>query len=102
MLLSMNKKITTIDDLAMMMEKESCAAKKRFGILEEKIEGVAVEMKNIKVEIKEIRGDIKDIQSDIDGIRSEVKNIHTDITTIDTRTAVIDLGVRVGKLEGSV
>jgi O-phosphoseryl-tRNA(Cys) synthetase len=36
----MNKKTTTIDDLAVMIEKESRANERRFDVLEEKISGL--------------------------------------------------------------
>ncbi len=70
----MNKKITTIDDLAAMIEKESRVTGSRFDTLEEKIEKMAID-------IKEIRADIKNV---------------------DTRTTVISLGNRISKLEGTV
>ena len=72
-LLCMNKKITTIDDLAVMIGKESRANEKRFSALEEKIDNVIVEVKGIKVEIKEIRNDIKVMQGDIKTMQGDIK-----------------------------
>jgi hypothetical protein len=70
----MNKKITTIDDLAIMIEKESRTTEKRFNALEEKMEKIALDIKEIRSSIKEI----------------------------DVRNAVIGLDIRVSKLEGSI
>lgn len=70
----MNKKITTIDDLAVMIEKESRTTERRFDTLEEKIEKIVVDIKEIRIDMK----------------------------NIDTRSAVIGLELRVSKLEGSV
>ena len=84
----MNKKITTIDDLAGMIEKESRVTGRRFDTLEEKMEKIVV--------------DIKEIRTDVAGIHSQIKEIRVDIKNVDTRTAVISIGNRVSKLEGTV
>lgn len=73
MLLGMNKKITTIDDLAAMIEKESRANEKRFNVLEEKItvmegkmDGMATKQDLFQMESR--------IMSKIGDINLELKN----------------------------
>ena len=74
----MNKKITTIEDLAVMIGKESQANEKRFGrleerfdklegrftVLEEKMEGMATKTDLFQME-KRIMSVIGDIKTDI-------------------------------------
>jgi septation ring formation regulator EzrA len=95
MLGDMNKKIMTIDDLAVMIGKESQAAEKRFNVLEGKIEKMVIDT-------KEISADIKGIHKEINGIHADITEARNDLKAVDTRTAVIDLGIRMSKLEGSV
>lgn len=70
----MNKKITTIDDLAVMIEGEFRSIEKRLDVLEEGKD-------EIKAEIIQLRKDFKDA---------------------DTRTAVIAIELRVSALEQKV
>jgi septal ring factor EnvC (AmiA/AmiB activator) len=102
MLLGMNKKITTIDDLAVMIGKESQLAEKRFHAMEGKIDIMATEIKEIRTDIKEIRADLSGVHKGIDSIHKKINGIYVDIKTTDTRNAVISLGLRVSKLEGTV
>ena len=66
MLLCMNKKVTIIDDLAVMIEKESRANGKRFDTLEEKMEGMATKQDLFQMETR--------IMSAISNINIEFKN----------------------------
>jgi hypothetical protein len=70
----MNKKITTIEDFAMMVEGEFRRMERRFDVLE-------TEEKETKAEIVQLRNDFKDA---------------------DTRTAVIAIELRASALEGKV
>jgi hypothetical protein len=74
MLECMNKKITTIGDLAVMIEGEFRGIEKRFDALEVQIDRMAREIKEVRVDVK----------------------------TFDTRSALINLELRVSKLERKV
>ncbi len=93
----MNKKITTIDDLAVMIGKESQAAEKRFGILENKIEKMAVDIKEIRTDVGGIHKEINGMYKEMGGIHADIKEIRMDIKSVDTRSAVIGLELRVSK-----
>jgi hypothetical protein len=75
MLLVMNKKIITIDDLAVMIEKESRANEKRFDALEEKMEGMATKQDLFRLETR--------VMSAIGEIKIELKNHDKRILTLE-------------------
>lgn len=75
MLLCMNKKITTIDDLAVMIEKESRANGKRFDALEEKMEGMATKQDLFQMEAR---------------IMSKIGDINIELKSHDKRILVLE------------
>ena len=75
MLLCMNKKITTIDDLAVMIEKESRANGKRFDALEEKMEGRATKQDLFQMEAR---------------IMSKIGDINIELKSHDKRILVLE------------
>jgi predicted nucleic acid-binding Zn-ribbon protein len=77
----MNKKITTIEDLAVMLEGEFRRIDKRLDALEDYMNKMKSEMKEVRVDVAQLRKDFKDA---------------------DTRTAVIAIELRVAALERRV
>lgn len=71
----MNKKITTIDDLAVMIEKESRANGKRFDALEEKMEGMATKQDLFQMEAR---------------IMSKIGDINIELKSHDKRILVLE------------
>jgi len=77
MLLCMSKKITTIEDLAVMIGKESRANEKRFGALEErfdKLEGRFTALEEKMVTKQDLFQMEKRIMSVIGEIKTELKD----------------------------
>jgi predicted nucleic acid-binding Zn-ribbon protein len=81
----MHKKITTIEDLAVMLAGEFRGIEKRFNELEERVH-------KLELRIDELEGEM----------RAGIAQLRKDIKEADTRTAVIALEIRVSKLEGMV
>jgi predicted nucleic acid-binding Zn-ribbon protein len=77
----MKKKITTIEDLAVMIDKEFRGIEKRFDRLEARMDEVEGEVRLVKADIAQLRKDLKEA---------------------DTRTAVIAIELRVSALEKKV
>ena len=71
----MNKKTTTIDDLAVMIEKESRTNGKRFDALEEKMEGMATKQDFFQMEAR---------------IMSKIGDINIELKSHDKRILVLE------------
>ena len=82
----MNKKITTIDDLAVMIEKESSTNEKRFDVLEEKISGLTDRVGSLE-ETVATKQDLFRVEtriiSAIGDINLEIKNHNRRILTLE-------------------
>jgi hypothetical protein len=81
----MNKKITTIEDLAAMIEGEFRMTGKRFEKLEACVDKLESEIKNLRAELK-----------------ADIAQLRKDFKDADTRTAVIAIELRVAALEKKV
>jgi CRISPR/Cas system-associated exonuclease Cas4 (RecB family) len=86
MLFFMNKKITTIDDLAVMMGKESSVNEKRFGVLEERFDVLESNVTAIK-ETMATKRDVHRVEARIlaaiGDISVEVKNHNKRILALE-------------------
>jgi chromosome segregation ATPase len=82
----MNKKITTIDDLAVMIEKESSANEKRFGTLEDGL----TELKSEFAEIKENMATKQDLHRVEARILSAIGDIATEVKNHDRRILALE------------
>jgi len=73
------KKITTIEDLATLMQQE-------FLSIHEKIDHLSVDMKSIKSEIKEFRMDLEDLK-----LRMGETAFHFEIKELEKRLKKLEL-----------
>ena len=95
----MNKKIkiTTIDDLAVMIEKESHANEKRFGTLEDRftvLKDRFIGLENKFAELKENMPTKQDLRRVETRILSAIGNIATEVKNHDRRILAIEKFIR--------
>jgi chromosome segregation ATPase len=95
MLGCMNKKITTIEDLAVMIEGEFRGIEKRFDMLEVRMDKLETRMDKLEARIGKIESEIAKMSADIAQLRKDLKDA-------DTRTAVIAIELRVSDLEKKI
>jgi chromosome segregation ATPase len=100
MLLDMNKKITTIDELAVMTNKSFEAVEAQIAKGQEQITAhtARLETRMDKFE-KYVEGRFDGMENRFDDISRELKEGKNRIKEVDTREAVVNLEVRVDKIE---
>ena len=92
----MNKKITTIEDLAVMIGKESQANEKRFGRLEGRFDALEERFDKLEGRFTTLEGKIEGMATKQDlfqmekRIMSAVGDIKTDIKDHDKRILVLE------------
>jgi predicted nucleic acid-binding Zn-ribbon protein len=96
MIFTMNKKITTIDELAVMINKSFEAVESRIGKIEARLTAVESRLDGIEGQMKSFK---KYAAERFDSISREFKEVKLQIKAADTRAAVVDVEVRVDKLE---
>lgn len=92
MLGCMNKKITRIEDLAVMIEGEFRRIDGRFDNLEMRMDTLEDRIDTLEREMKKLSV----------GLRADIAQLRKDFKDADTRTAVIAIELRVSALEKKV
>ncbi|MDR3582245.1 MAG: hypothetical protein P4L67_03150 [Candidatus Pacebacteria bacterium] len=95
----MNKKITTIEDLAVVLEGEFRGIEKRFDGLEACVHKLELPMDRLELRMDKLEVHMNKVEDDL---KTGMVQLRKDIKEADTRSAVIALEIRVNKLEGSV
>ena len=88
----MKKKITTIEDLAVLLEGEFRRIDGEFQKVNKRFDALEIRMDRLEARVDKSEATLK----------AEIALLRKGLREIDTRTAVIALEVRVSKLEGTV